>query len=133
MRVVIDTNVVVSALKFGGKPLLLLQECLTSPSIEMVMSHDIVQEVLEVMARKFEYGPRELLLTENLLTKNSSMVMPAKSIKIVRDSKDDKFVEAAVEGDAEYIISGDFDLLDIGSYKNIKIITVARFWEIITK
>lgn len=57
------------------------------------------------------------------------MVSPKKRITVVRDSTDNKIIEAAVEGKCEYIVTGDKDLLVLGKYKNIKIVSPKEFLE----
>ena len=66
---------------------------------------------------------------ESLIIEKSMLVVPTKKLKVVSDPDDDKFVEAAVEGKANVIISQDKHLLSLKNYKDIKIITPETFLE----
>ncbi len=62
-----------------------------------------------------------------LLRRESDVVRPEVSVDVVRDADDDKFLEVALAADADYVVSGDDDLLGVGSYRNIEIVTPAEF------
>jgi putative PIN family toxin of toxin-antitoxin system len=57
----------------------------------------------------------------------ASTVIPANRLAVVRDPADNHLLDAAAEGQADYIVSGDRDLLDLGSYEGVEIVTPARF------
>ncbi|MBR3355647.1 MAG: putative toxin-antitoxin system toxin component, PIN family [Oscillospiraceae bacterium] len=56
-----------------------------------------------------------------------SVIEPSSHVRVCRDPDDNKFIECALDGQCNYIVSGDKDLLDIRHYKNIRIITVSEF------
>ena len=57
------------------------------------------------------------------------MIEPKTEIQLSRDPDDDKFIECAIDAKAMYIVSGDQDLLDVGTYEGVEIITAAQFCE----
>ncbi len=125
-RVVLDTNILVSAFRFNKDLLRLVETCLADSSIQVFSSPDCYSELMRVLTEKFELSEAVIAAVENTL-KRVKIVNPRVRLQIVRDATDDKFVEAAVEAKAEYIISGDKDLLVLGSYQGIKIVSAMEF------
>ena len=126
---VFDTNVLVSALLFEhSKPGRAFRAALQTGQI--LLSLPVLEEVNEVMRReKFESyvtaEEREEFLES--LVGRARFIDPDKQIKVCRDPKDDKFLELAVSGGADLIISGDADLLDLSPFRRIEILTVDNF------
>jgi putative PIN family toxin of toxin-antitoxin system len=129
MRIVIDTNVVVSGIFFGGKPAELLK-LVTTKNLSAFATDEIVdeyQETINYLVKK--YSKEEITLVPII---SSMEIIPASNnIHICRDPDDDKFISCAVDGKCYYIVSGDKDLLSLNNYENIKILTVAEFMQII--
>ncbi|MEK7155077.1 MAG: putative toxin-antitoxin system toxin component, PIN family [Patescibacteria group bacterium] len=128
-RIVLDTNVIISGIVFGGKPREVL-ELVKSKEIEGVISPVLFAELGEVLAKKFKYSKRRVLQVEKKLKQIFKIVHPIKSINAVRDSDDNRVIEAAVEGNCGYIVTGDEDLLTLGKYKGVRILTTAEFLEV---
>jgi uncharacterized protein len=131
VRVVLDTNVVVSALLFTGissKLVPLWQDDV----ITVLVSRGILEEYLRVLSYpkfKLSEGDIKGLVQEELLP-YVEVVKAGRRLRVVdRDPSDDKFVECAVAGKARVIISGDKDLLSIGRYQKILIQSPAQFLE----
>lgn len=134
MRAVIDTNVLVSGIHWAGPSEDVLHAWFLG-KFELVSSAQIVGEFVAVM-EKFEIpmNPDDILWWKSLIVQNSAVVEPEVTVDVVaRDPEDNKFIEAALKGKAEYIISLDKDLLDVGSYQGIKIITPKSFLSILSK
>ena len=130
MRVVIDTNVFISAgLKHGSPP---------SNTVHLAVKHDLLlkseateQELFITLAR-----PRLAVLIPSLfqdwlrdVLDSAELVPISERIAACRDPKDDKFLEVAVCGRADLIVSGDADLLAINPFRDIPIVTPAAFVE----
>lgn len=129
MRIVIDTNVVASAIFFGGRPQELLIE-LYEKRIDAVVSPEILdeyQETFEALCAKYPQKPVRIPLTE--IAAACQIVLPKQHFEICRDPDDDKFIDCAVEADCVYIVSGDKDLLVLKEFQNIEIVTVAEFFD----
>jgi putative PIN family toxin of toxin-antitoxin system len=128
MRVVIDTNVLVSGVFFGGNPGRVL-DAWRDGSFELVVSPEIVEEYRRVGARLAEqFDGVTLGPFLALLVTHAEIVEPVPLPRQVsRDPTDDMFLACAVTGGCRYIISGDNDLLDVSSYRKIKIVTPRDF------
>lgn len=127
MRVVIDTNVVISSFR-GGNPKAILQ-MVDRGEIIMCISPSIIEEYVRVLHRlgiEKEKIERFLFYFENATTVIvSDRTIPLHIVE--KDPDDDKFIECAVVAKALYIITGDKALLEVGSYNNISIVTPKEF------
>lgn len=127
MRIVIDTNVLASAVFFGGKPYQLLQYIMES-RVNVVASKEIVDEYEEIVLRlKQKYPAFNTKIPLQDLLARFEIIRVSSEVHASRDPDDDKFLSCAVDGKCLYIVSGDNDLLSIGSYEGIEILTVADF------
>ena len=128
-RVVIDTNVVVSALLFGGVPGKLVT-LWKSGRIGALASKEMIEEYLRVLAYpKFELSEEEinyLLYQESLRYFEIVSIIPGPMI-VEADPSDDMFIRCAEAGKANAILSGDQHLLDLKSFGKIKIVTPSQF------
>ena len=126
MKIVLDTNILISAFIFGGKPRQVLSLVLEG-KIQAFTSPLLIAEFFDVVNKKFDLSAEELALTKSQIENKFSTVQPGKTISIVRDDDDNRVLEAALEGGCSYIITGDKDLLDLKTFKNIKIVTPDTF------
>lgn len=128
VKIVLDTNILISAIGFGGVPrkvfLLTVEE-----KIKGVISQILLVELIEVINKKFPKLIPDLPIIEHNINEFFLIVHPKKTINIVRDRDDNRVLEAAVEGDCDFIITGDQDLLVLRQYKKIKILTPTQFLE----
>ena len=128
-RVVLDTNVLLSALVFGGRPRQVI-ELLARDLIDVVISEEILTEVRRHVANKFPTFTDDLVKFEILLEQDSELVkLGSITIAVCRDPDDNRILETATLGSCNYIASGDKDLLVLGIYKNIQILKPAEFLE----
>ena len=127
MRIVIDTNVVISGTFFGGNPRKVL-EAVVEGKIAAFATPDIVDEyqgiVDEMIARKQGKLRRDVLAPFEAAL---HLVQPECTVSICRDPDDNKFLECAVSSRALYIVSSDKDLLDLEQFDDVEIITAAKF------
>ncbi len=127
VRVVIDTNVWLSGLVFGGQPGRVLQ-LLVEDRLAVVISEELLSELRRKVTKRFPLYVPQLNLLEASLRQDAEMVrLGNHNITISCDPDDNKFIETALAGKCQYIISGDKDLLDIGVYRDIQIIKPAAF------
>lgn len=130
-KYVLDTNIIVSALLFKqSQPRQGLDKARNKGII--LMSHAILVEIQEVLARaKFDkyitLGERQIFLIG--FQETVTFIDIEETINACRDSKDDKYLELAVNGQATTIITGDRDLLVLNPFKNIPILSVREFLE----
>ncbi|MBP5559332.1 MAG: putative toxin-antitoxin system toxin component, PIN family [Bacteroidales bacterium] len=127
MRIVIDTNIIASALFFGGKPYQLLRYVMES-RVDVVASKEIVDEYEEIVLRLQRKYPaiNSRIPLQDIISK-FEIIRVNSEIHISRDPADDKFISCALDGKCLYIVSGDSDLLEIESYEGIEILTVSDF------
>ena len=128
MRIVIDTNVLISGIIFGGKPSKII-ELLFGKKISVFASPEMVDEYKRIYG---ELGERYAKRTHNELNEiiNSMNILPSHShIEACRDPDDNKFIECAIDNRCIYIVSGDKDLLVLEQYEDIGILTVWEFLE----
>lgn len=128
-RFVVDTNVLVSALLMKKS---VARDCLdkAKESGEILLSLEVIEELYDVLGRPaFDryIGEDDRIRFLNLLVKESTLVEITEKIKECRDPKDDKFLELAVNGKADFIISGDGDLQVLNPFRNISIVSPREF------
>lgn len=126
-RVLIDTNIIISGLLFGGKPREILALVITR-RIEAITSPPLLAELLDVLAKKFFFSKKTLKLTEQKIKQSFIMVHPRKQVEILKDNNpDNRVLEAALEGDCSYIVTGDRELLRLNTFNGIRIMNAHRF------
>ncbi len=131
MKLVIDTNVVISGIFWKGIPNKILMNWFKG-GFEVFISASILAEYEEVLKRIGSgLTLEEIQNWIELIIINSSIVVPLGNLKIIEsDPDDDKFVECALSGQAEYIVSGDKHLLNLKEYQGVKIVSPAHFFEL---
>ena len=129
IRVVLDTNVLVSGLLLGAS-LATLVDLWKTGHIRPVMSKTMVDELLRVLAYpKFQLAEEDIhyLLYVEVLPYVQFVNVRSGRVMIAADSSDDMFLRVAAAAGATYIISGDRHLLQLKSYKRIPILSPAEF------
>jgi putative PIN family toxin of toxin-antitoxin system len=129
VRVVVDTNVMISGLVADGICRDIVKRHL--PVCALVTSRILLDELAEKLATKFRLNPDELPLLkiyadEALIVKSKPLVKP-----ICRDQHDDELLAVALAGEADIILTGDKDLLVLKEFQGIKILTPRQFVELI--
>ena len=128
-RIVIDTNVVISAFLFSGEPGQLVP-LWKSGRINPLASKEIVDEYLRVLAYpRFGLSTEEInfVLYQEILPHFEIVRAKVGPVIIEEDPSDDKFIRCAEAGKATIVISGDKHLVDLGSYGKVKIVTPGVF------
>ena len=127
-KIVLDTNVIVSGILFGGNPRSVIQSVIEGRSI-LYISTPILEEIEAVLLRpKFKLNTS---IVRNLVYEIEQISIFAESKKAInivkKDPDDNKFIECAIASNSEFIISGDVHLLEIKKYRKIKIITPQEY------
>ena len=129
MKIVIDTNVVISGTFFGGYPQSILRAVVEGKVLASATT-EIVDEYMEITERMLQRGQgrirKEILFP---FMEKLHLIEPHSDIHVSRDPDDDKFISCANDAKALYSVSGDTDLLVLGRYENIEIITAKEFCE----
>lgn len=129
IRVILDTNVLVSALLFSGE-LGRIVEGWKSGIFVPVFSRETFDEFRRVLSYpKFSLTVQEIaaLIEDDVLPFCEVVEIGEEILSVCRDPADDPFLSCAVAASADYIISGDKDLLTLGNFRSIPIVTVAAF------
>ena len=128
MRVVLDTNILISAFVFpGGTPEAVYRAALEG-RVELVTSPPLLAELGGVLSTKFGWDPSMAEEAVAQIVRVGIVVRPTEELPvIVDDPDDDRVLEAAVTGDAEVIVSGDRHLLKLGTWRGIRIERAAAF------
>ena len=134
MIVVLDTNVVLSAILFGGKPRQVLEAAL-SGTIQLFVSEPMVEELQTVLQRpKFGVGARFVQTVISEVTAIAEWVEPKEQSEVVKDDPaDNRFIDCAVAAKADYLISGDNHLLKLRQWGKTRIVKVEDFITILSK
>jgi putative PIN family toxin of toxin-antitoxin system len=134
LKATADTNILVSALVFKrGKPDQFLRMAL-SGEISLTVSEAILAEMADVLERKFHASPDEIAEATAVVRQAARTVTPAVQLDVIKeDPPDNRVLECAVSAGADYIVTGDKDLLRLGQYDAIRIVKVADFLEIAAK
>lgn len=132
MRAVIDTGVLVSALIRRQGTTGNVLRALRDGSFTAIYTTDILVEIIDVLGRpalraKYHIEPEDIVALINLIRLRGDLVIPDRKVTACRDPKDDKFLEAALAGSADCVISGDADLLDLTPFEGIPILRPAEF------
>ena len=136
MRAVIDTNILVRAvIKPSGTvgPVLLR---LRQGSYTLLYAQSLLEELVDVLNRprireKYELTEQDIQTVVSLILLRGEAVTPTEQIAVCRDPKDNKFLDVAVAGEADVIVSGDQDLLVLHPFKGIPIIPSAQFLQML--
>ena len=126
VKVILDTNIIISGVGFGGKPRRILHLILDD-KIKAITSPVLLAELEDVITKKFQKLAYNFELISRQIKRRLTIVKPRKSIFVVKDDDDNRVLEAAVEGSCQYIITGDKDLLGLVSFRGIKILTADEF------
>lgn len=128
MRIVLDTNVLVAAFIAHGNCNELLEYCVVQH--EVVLSKFILEELLDVLTRKFDFTQADAQAAIRLLRTRTHLVDPVPlPIPVCRDPEDDTILATARTGECVAIVTGDKDLTDLQQYEGIRILTPSAFWE----
>jgi uncharacterized protein len=128
-RFVFDTNTILSAVLLAkSKPRQAFDKA--KGEGRLLVSNEVIEELNDVLRRKeFEKYVTEGLRVEFLtaLLRDSELVEITEKVRECRDPGDDKFLSIAVSGNANYIISGDKDLLALHPFRKIQILTATQY------
>jgi uncharacterized protein len=126
-RITPDSNILISALIFGGTPLRLLEMALGG-EVLLFISDDVLQETLRVLRDKFGLSGEPLARAERYINTCTARVKPSHRVDVIKEDPDDnRVLECAEASASEFIVTGDSDLLRLKKYGSIRITTVRSF------
>jgi putative PIN family toxin of toxin-antitoxin system len=129
MRVVFDTNIFISAFAIPGgmaeKAVLRIIE----GRDELVISSDIIKEVLAVLSLKFGRDREALSHVAVILSDLGEWVEPKQTVRVLKDDPDNRILECASSGKADTIVTGDKEMLRLGEFNRVKIVSLKTYLE----
>jgi len=128
LRIVIDTNVFISGLNFAGKPSQIL-DLFIEEEMEVLVSPFILSELERVLRDKFGWEEERVTRVLNLIKAKAIEIQPRHRLSVIKEKDaDNRILECAVEGEADYIISGDKrHILPLKEYLGIMILSPDDF------
>jgi len=128
-KVVLDTNILVSALNFPGNERKVF-ELFLEGEIEVFISPFILEELKETLERKFKWNEIDVLEILKRIRDKANLIEPKIRISVIKEYADNRILECAVEAKADFIISGDKrHLLPLKEFRGIKIVNSKDFLE----
>lgn len=126
-----DSNIYVSALLFGGLPQRFLDRA-REGAFRLAISDVLLTELRGVLAVKFGWTAAMLDEAFQRLSRFIIQVTPSQTLRVIEaDPDDDRVLECAIAAGSHYIVTGDKDLLRLGNYNSIQILTVADFLKLL--
>lgn len=134
LKVVFDTNVYISAVLNAGKSREVLVTSLAREDIEVLISDSILSEIERVLISKLRRSYMDVINILTVIRENAIMIYPESKISVIKyDESDNRIIEFAISGKANYIVSGDqHHLLPLKEYQGIIIISPSDFTEILS-
>jgi len=128
LKVVLDTNIYISAILFGGDPER-IRKLSKEKELEILISEAIIAEIAEVLRKKFNWKSWQISQIIDEIRESATLVIPNQTLSITKGDEDDnRILECAVEGKVQYIVSGDKQhLLPLKEYQGVKILSPAEF------
>jgi len=138
MRAVLDTNVIVSATLIRGGNEDRILRAWEHGAFDLVLSPEILDEIGRVLAydrlRRLRWVTDEKIVTLLEALALGSLLVPGRvRVEASRDPEDNKFLAAALEGRAGYVVTGDRDLLDLDLYRGVRMIRPGAFLRLLAK
>lgn len=133
IKLVLDTNIYISAILFGGKPET-IRKLSKEGKITVLISEAILKEITEVLRIKFRFENWQISQTINEIREFTTLITPRKTFFIIKeDPADNRILECAQEGKAQYIISGDKHLLTLKKFQKIEILSPVEFLKLLNE
>ncbi|MGB8700353.1 MAG: putative toxin-antitoxin system toxin component, PIN family [Thermosynechococcaceae cyanobacterium] len=132
MKVIIDTNVLISAVLSGKNPEFIILFIVSNPEIEWVVSAEILREYKEVLSRrKFKLVQEQLNRWYEFLDNATVLMSTELELDFPRDQKDAKFLACAIESNADFLITGDLDFTEAQNLIQTTIVSVSSFKKLV--
>lgn len=125
IRVALDTNVLLSAILHGGNPERVLRSAWEG-KIQLLSSAALLMELVNVLKMKFHCDPKDIRKVVQIIGYSVELIKPVHRLRVLDDDPDNRVLECAVEGRANYIVSGDGHLLALEEYQKIPILKPAE-------
>lgn len=132
IRVVADTNIYISAILFGGKPEE-IRKLARQGTIELLVSETILAEITGVLKRKFGWSDWQISEVIKDIRSITTLITPVSALSVIKeDEPDNRVLECAAEGKAQYIVTGDkHHLQPLKAFRRTTILNPTQFLELL--
>jgi putative PIN family toxin of toxin-antitoxin system len=127
VRVVFDTNIYISAFAIPGGDAEDAFLHAIRGKFELLISIPILTETAAVLQRKFDWSSDRVQQLILYLSQHTTLVEPSPHLHVLQDEPDNRILECAAESRADFIVTGDRRLLDLGQYETAKVVKLAEF------
>ncbi|OGR88825.1 MAG: putative toxin-antitoxin system toxin component, PIN family [Elusimicrobia bacterium RIFCSPLOWO2_01_FULL_59_12] len=127
MRVTLDTNIYVSAFALHGSHADEAVRAAVEGRYELIVSAALLAELANVLQRKFQWEHERILNVCRILSETSLVVRPSMTLRVFKDDPDNRILECALAGKADFIVTGDKHMLALNDCQGVRIITLAGF------
>jgi len=129
VKVVFDTNIFISAFVIPNSKAEQAIIKIIEGSDTLLLSKEIVGEILSVLSTKFHRDREAISHVALYLSELARIVKPTRKIRLFKDDPDNRILECAVSGKADVIVTGDKEILKLGEYEGIRIISLKEYLE----
>jgi putative PIN family toxin of toxin-antitoxin system len=127
VRVVFDTNIFISALVTSGRQAEKALFRIIDGADRLLISKPIINEVMTVLERKFDWTGEQLSQAALTLAKAGEILAATQRLQLLRDDPDNRILECAVAGHADLIVTGDRELLDLKQFEGIRVVSLRSY------
>jgi uncharacterized protein len=124
--ITLDSNIYISGLIFGGKPLRILEMGLDGRA-DIAISEEILRETLGIMRHKFKLPEERVAQARQYIEAATRRVSPTENVNVVSDPPDNRILECAQAAGSEFIITGDQHLLHLGKFGGVWIVRASEY------
>ena len=120
-KAVFDTNILLSAILFGGTPEILMRAA-RARRIELFTSSQILAEFASILGSKFRWPEEDVRAAVLAIGRHAELIKANQKIAVLDDDPDNRVLECSVAAAADYIVSGDHHLLALRNFRGIRIV-----------
>ncbi|MDP5140098.1 MAG: putative toxin-antitoxin system toxin component, PIN family [Spirosomaceae bacterium] len=133
-RIILDTNVIVSALISNSAPTDVLYDIVLKNKVNLCLSAEVYDEYVSVLNRdkfsRFKNFKENAVIVLKEFDSIGQYYKTSQAVDLISDESDNRFLELALESSANYIITGNTQDFDFGTFQGTKIVTPRQYWEI---
>ena len=130
-RVVLDSNTLVSGLYRAGYSRTVLLKAIHDGEITMIISPFILSEVQKALLKKLKWSSDRVDEVLSEFSQAAIVVNPSPTLSMLRHAGDNRVLECAIEGSAQYIVTGDHEFLRLNHYEGIAILSARQFLDVL--
>jgi putative PIN family toxin of toxin-antitoxin system len=129
VKVVFDSNIFISAFVLSGGRASEAIDRIIEGRDDLVLSADLINEILSVLASKFDRDKETISRTAVFLSDLGTVVKPSRRITVLKDEPDNRILECALTGKADAIVTGDKAMLQLKEFSGIRILSLKEYLE----